>query len=235
MKQNSCSVDKISDNDQFVSRTTDLFLNIIKESIKKRGKANIALSGGSTPVPIFKKIRTLSSRDINWEMVNIFWVDERCVPPDHPDSNFRDANKLLLNYLPDATYYRIKGEKDPEKAALGYESTLNTVLPKKNGIPGFDLIWLGMGTDGHTASLFPGTNAIQEKYKWVVSVWVEKLNKHRVTITLPVLNNAEKRMIVIKGTEKRKLLNEIRDLREKKYPIQYIYPSSSEDYWIIGE
>lgn len=235
MKQNSCSIQKISDKDQFVSKATDLFLSIIRESIYNIGKANIALSGGSTPEPIFKNLSSIPNHRIDWNKVNIFWVDERCVPSEHPDSNFGNAKKLLLDNLPGVASYRIKGEKAPEEAAADYTKTLKNVLPKKNGLPYFNLIWLGMGTDGHTASIFPGTGTIQEMDKWVESVWMDNVKKHRVTLTLPVLNNAEKRMIVIRGKEKRELFDEIRDLLEKKYPIQHIYPSSSEDYWIIGE
>jgi 6-phosphogluconolactonase len=228
------TLERIDDEERFKSRSAGLFIAIIKQALDDRGEAYVALSGGSTPLPIFEYIRTEFVDTINWENVSFLWVDERTVPPTHQDSNFGNACDVLLNYLPDVKTYRMKGEDPPEKAAEEYAGQLQTVVPAENGLPRFDLLWLGMGTDGHTASLFPNGEGLDEKDDWVKSVWVDKLETYRLTLTFPVINNARNRMIVINGQEKLAIFNEIQELEAKKYPIQYLDPSNAIDYWIIG-
>ncbi|WP_445665610.1 6-phosphogluconolactonase [Fodinibius sp. AD559] len=228
------AISKFKYEEKFKKRVAKLFILIINDAIEKKGEAYVALSGGSTPVPVFRFIREKCLEKVDWEKVCFFWVDERPVPPESEESNYGNACEKLLNYLPGVKRYRMKGEYSPEQAAKEYEQYLKKVVPSKDGLPCFDLIWLGMGSDGHTASIFPNSEMINEKKDWVKSVWVEKLNSYRITLTLPIINNAKNRMIVMKGKEKLEVFNEIQKIKEKKYPIQFIQPSTAKDYWMIG-
>ncbi|MGM0582633.1 MAG: 6-phosphogluconolactonase [Bacteroidota bacterium] len=228
------AISKFEDERRFNKRVGNLFVSIINNAIEKKGKAYVALSGGSTPVPIFQYIREKCIEKVEWEKVSFFWVDERPVSPDSKDSNYGNASKLLLDYLPGAKTYRIKGENSPDLAANDYKEYIRRIVAFSEGLPCFDLMWLGMGTDGHTASIFPDSEVIHEKEEWVKSVWVEKLNSYRITLTLPVINNAKNRMIVMKGEKKLEVFNEIQKVEEKKYPIQFLQPSAAKDYWMIS-
>ena len=236
MKMNKlATIYKYDNEESFFKRAANIFVTLITDSIKKREQAFVALSGGTTPIPVFKIIRDEFVDKVNWNKVSFFWVDERSVPPNHSDSNFGNARNKLLDYLPGIRTYRIKGEHPAKKAAKEYEECIEKVVPSSDGLPCFDLIWLGMGTDGHTASIFPQSTVINEQEKWVKDVWVNKHDTHRVTLTFPVINNARSRMIVIRGDSKLAIFKEIQQLEEKKYPIQYIYPSDADDYWIVGK
>lgn len=231
---NITSIEKFDEEESFNRRATELFISLIKQTLQKRYEVFVALSGGTTPFPIFKMIKEKFLNYIDWGTVNFFWVDERAVPPAHKESNFGNANRELLEYLPGVKVYRLKGEIPQRDAVHEYKSYLKKMLPFEDGLPCFDLIWLGMGTDGHTASIFPNSEVIDERNEWVKGVWVDKLDAYRLTLTFPVINNARNRMILVRGAKKLKIFNEIQELEEKKYPIQYIYPSNAKDYWIVG-
>ncbi len=201
-------------------------------AIREKGVFFLGISGGSTPLGAFN-ILANTSDSLDWSKIYIFWVDERCVAPENPDSNFGIAYKVWLNKLP-VNFYRIKGEKDPFLAAKEYEDLIrDEIKTLKNGNPVFDLLLLGMGTDGHTCSLFPNTTILEEEKAIVKDVWVEKLNTNRISFTYPLVNNAKKRIIAIKGTKKIDIYQEVQSLDDIKYPIQGIYPSDSEDTWIL--
>ena len=178
------------------------FPNLQKMPSLHRGRFAVALSGGSTPKRMFEQ---LAKMVMDWKHIHLFWVDERCVPPDHPDSNYGMTAEALLNHIeiPGENIHRIHGEQPPEPAALIYEKELRHFFGEQ--LPVFDLILLGLGSDGHTASLFPGSPALQEKKRWAVEV------KHdapppplvdRVTLTIPVLKEAREVIFLVSGNRK---------------------------------
>lgn len=234
VESDNLKIKEFSQSESFRDFAAALIIEILTDSIQKRGVCNIAISGGSTPLPVFDLLVKEYADSVEWKNVRVFWVDERCVAPDHSDSNFGTAKERLLRHLQGIHSYRMSGDSPPERVVVEYSKVLNENVPLQNDIPIFDLILLGMGDDGHTASLFPESNVLNEQKEWVRSVWVEKLKANRLTLTLPVLNNARNRIIMITGDQKHHLFREIQQLQENKYPIQYIYPSKSEDNWLIG-
>jgi 6-phosphogluconolactonase len=186
---------------------------------------SLVLSGGSTPKALYELLASEPYRSqLNWSKIEIYFGDERCVPPDHADSNFRMAHNAMLSKLPlpECNIHRIRTELPPEQAATEYGQLLREKF--RNGGP--DLVLLGMGEDGHTASLFPGTAALDETQHRCVANFVPKLDSWRVTLTYPILNSAEEVMMLIAGVGKAKVLEQVlegpRDI--KQYPIQGIQP-----------
>jgi 6-phosphogluconolactonase len=184
---------------------------------------SLALSGGNTPKALYELMASEAYRgELNWSKVEIYFGDERSVPPDHPESNYRMANEAMLSKLPipEPNVHRIRGELQPEPAAIEY----GTLLKRKFQDAGPDLALLGMGPDGHTASLFPRTAALAEAHHRCVANWVPQLNTWRVTLTYPFLNNAKSILILIAGEEKAKVLKEVLEgPREiERLPIQGI-------------
>src|SRR6478672_9426356 len=161
-------------------------------AVRSRGRFTVALSGGSTPRSLYSLLATKAS--LPWDKIYFFFGDERHVPPDNPESNYRMAKESLLSKvpIPAENIFRVPAENaDANQAAEAYEQTLRRFFNTAPGsFPRFDLVLLGMGPDGHTASLFPGTAALQENTRWFVSNWVEKFKTDRLTLTLPVLNSA---------------------------------------------
>lgn len=162
---------------------------------------SLALSGGKTPSELFRLLRTQYLHVIPWRRLQIFQVDERCVAPSSPESNWRMIDEELLAHVPPVEAFRMEAEK-PNGAEL-YEAILRSELPlNEEGAPVFDCVVLGMGADGHTASLFPGTAALEERMRWVVKNEVPQLNTHRVTLTYPVLEAAKERWFLVRGADK---------------------------------
>src|SRR5207244_5412431 len=172
----------------------DLFVRLAQENVAARGRFTVALAGGSTPKAAYAMLASTAYRDrVPWQQTHFFWGDERHVPPDHEDSNYRMAYEAMLSKvtIPAAHIYRIAAEKAAQQAADEYEATLRTAFQLVAGaLPRFDLILLGMGPDGHTASLFPGTSAVHENKRLVAAPWVEKFHTFRITLTPPVLCHA---------------------------------------------
>lgn len=196
-------------------------------------EVTIALSGGSTP----KKMHEMLARKerIDWSNVHVFWGDERTVPPDHPDSNYRMAKETLLDLIgiPDSNIHRMKGEIDPEDAALQYEAEIRSVFRLVEGeIPRFDVILLGMGADGHTASLFPGTDALTETDRLVVANHVPQLQTTRLTLTYPVLNNARLVIFLVAGNDKAEAANECL-VGSEVPPASLVRPSDGDLRWLF--
>ena len=172
--------------------------------------AHIALAGGSTP----RRLHELLARDagIDWSRVRLYWGDERTVPPDDPDSNYAMARATLLDRvaISEANVYRMRGEDDPDAAARAYEAELRRSFGvEPPAAPRFDLILLGAGPDGHTASLFPGTRALEERDRWVVANAVPQLHTTRITLTYPVLNNAALLIFLVVGADKAEAVERI--------------------------
>lgn len=176
------------------------------EAIARAGRFAVALSGGNTPRALYGALAEGEFRSrIAWDRVHFFWGDERSVPADHPDSNYRMAYEALLSRVPvpPANIHRIETERGPAEAAAAYEATLREFFALTLGAsPRFDLILLGIGEEGHTASLFPGSAALEEHERLVVAVYVEKLKTDRVTFTLPVLNSAAEVAFLVSGKSK---------------------------------
>ncbi|MFI5348209.1 MAG: 6-phosphogluconolactonase [Elusimicrobiota bacterium] len=197
-----------------------------------KGPFRVALSGGSTPKAFHALLadekKPFRAR-IPWERLRFFWGDERCVPPDHPDSNYRMAVESLLSQVPvppEHVHRMLAEMPDAEKAADLYEETL---LREFDGLPLFDWIFLGMGPDGHTASLFPGTTAVMEQKKLVTSVWVDAKASRRVTLTLPVLNAAKKVVFVVAGADKAEAARQvIEGGPQPAFPASLVNPARGE-------
>ena len=211
------------------------FTALARLAIAATGRFTVALSGGSTPKALFA---LLVDQPIDWAHVHVFWGDERCVPPDHADSNYRMAHEALLSKvaLPAQNVHRMRGEIDPAQAARAYEAELRHIFGSIEW-PRFDLILLGLGTDAHTASLFPNTSAIHEATHWVVGHFVEKLQTHRLTLTPPVINHAKQIIFLVAGTDKAAALRSVfegpRDVDQ--FPAQVIEPLTGRVTWLIDE
>ncbi len=200
------------------------------QAVAERGRFTIALSGGSTPRNLFNLLATNAKATLPWDRTFFFWSDERHVGPDDPDSNYRMANEAMLSKVPVAAgnVFRIGAENpDAAAAAQQYEQTIRKFFHIDSGFPQFDLILLGMGPDGHTASLFPGTAALQEKSKLVVANWVEKLKTHRLTFTLPLLNAAREVAFLVSGTDKASVLKTVLEENApgEQYPSKLVNPA----------
>ncbi|KPK83133.1 MAG: 6-phosphogluconolactonase [Gemmatimonas sp. SM23_52] len=202
----------------------------------------VVLSGGSTPKRMFELLAGEPYRDqVLWERIHFFWGDERSVPPDHPDSNFAAANQALLSRLELSAdnLHRIQAElDDPGLAAARYEDELRRFFGlAEEEMPRFDLVFLGMGADGHTASLFPGTQALDEERRLAVATWVAKLGAHRVSLTCPVFNNAACILFLVSGAEKAETLRQVLESGREplRYPAQLIRPQNGELLWYVDE
>jgi 6-phosphogluconolactonase len=208
-------------------------------AITERGRFTIALSGGSTPKNLYTLIAANASASLPWDRMFFFWGDERHVPPDDPDSNYRMAKETLLSKvaIPPANIFRIPAENpDASAAADAYEQTLRKFFAVAPGeFPRFDLILLGIGPDGHTASLFPETAALQERSRLVVANWVEKLQTNRITFTLPVLNAARCVAFLVSGIDKAAVLHEVLEgnAPAEKYPSRLVQPSDGKLIWFV--
>lgn len=211
---------------------------LINRAVAKSGKFSVALSGGSTPKSLYSLLATEKRNSVPWERIYFFFGDERHVPPDHPDSNYRMANEAMFSKAPvkPENIFRIHAEQDAEQAAEHYEQTLRTFFAVKPGeFPRFDLIFLGMGPDGHTASLFPGTSALNENQRLVVANWVEKFKTFRITMTLPVLNHAACVIFMTSGADKAAMLHEVLENDKANLPCQKVRPANGKLLWMVDK
>jgi 6-phosphogluconolactonase len=204
------------------------------EAIRLRGAFSIALSGGNTPKALFQLLATDPyPKRIDFTKWDVFFSDERCVPPAHKDSNFRMADEALFDHvnIPYEQIHRMKGEIEPQQAAIEY----GQILKEKFGEGGLDLILLGMGEEGHTASLFPETAALDEKEHRCVANFVPKLNTWRITMTAPFINRARQVMVMVEGAAKAVRVAEILEgpLDPHRLPIQMIDPSPGHLLWLM--
>ncbi len=224
---------------ELFSAAAEEVVRTTNEAVAQRGRFTIALSGGSTPKSLFNLLATNAKSTLPWDRMFFFWGDERHVPPTDPDSNYRMADETMLSKIPVAAgnVFRIPTENpDAAAAAEAYEQTLRKFFELKPGeFPRFDLILLGMGPDGHTASLFPGTAALQEQSRLVVANWVEKMKTHRLTLTLPVLNAARCVTFLVSGIDKAPALHEVleSDAPGDQYPSKLIHPADGKLIWLI--
>ena len=223
------------------------FVSQATSSIAANGRFSVALSGGNTPRVLYGLLAGPPYvSQLDWQHIFIFFGDERCVPPDHPDSNYRMAQESFLSKvaIPQDNVYRMRGEADPAVAAEEYTTVLQKFFglshvggPSPENYPRLDLILLGMGPDGHTASLFPGTAALQERSKPVTVNYVPKLDANRLTLTAPALNRAVQILFVVEGDSKAQPLHEVLEgeYQPQVYPSQLVRPTQGRLTFLVDQ
>jgi 6-phosphogluconolactonase len=224
-------------NEALVLAAANRILGIMTNSVLARGQCHLVLSGGSTPGNVFKRLASDDNKSrVDWNSVFFYWGDERTVPPDHVDSNYKTAYEPMLSFIPapDGNILRMRGELEPETAAEEYQKKLLDRF--SNSLPRFDLIMLGMGNDGHTASLFPGTTAVEEKKRLVAPVFVDRLNTWRITLTPHLINNARSILFLVSGTSKASMVRQVlTSTPDKSLPSTLIAPANGELIWMLDK
>ncbi len=206
------------------------------QAVRSSGRFSVALSGGSTPKSLYSLLASGSIPNIPWEKIFFFFGDERFVPADHPDSNYRMARETgLFSKVPDDHVFRVHTEeKDADTAARAYEQAVQKFFGLRPGeFPRFDLVLLGLGSDGHTASLFPGTAALNENSRLVVANWVDKFQSYRITFTLPVLNRCACAMFLASGADKSNIVHEVMENPKANLPSQRVRPADGRLVWLL--
>jgi 6-phosphogluconolactonase len=221
------------------------FVVCARAGLAARGQFSVALSGGTTPRDLYALLATPEfAAQIEWSRAHIFFGDERAVPPDHVDSNFKMANDILLARapIPAQNIHRIRAELAPDDAAREYERELRKFFAREgnqgnegNAFPRFDLILLGLGADGHTASLFPRTRVLRETTRWVAAELSAKLNAHRITLTAPVINAAREIIWLVAGADKAITVRDVLhgNYRPDDLPAQLIAPRDARVVWLM--
>jgi 6-phosphogluconolactonase len=209
---------------------------LAEESISSRGRFVVALSGGQTPLRLYQILATSHFRDkIHWEAVHVFWGDERCVPSSDRRNNARTARLTLLDLvpIPSDQIHPIQSEVPPARAAAQYEQELRTFFD--DGPPAIDLILLGLGADGHTASLFPHTPALRETKRWVTDVFLQDQDMHRITLTAPLMNQANQVIFLVSGGNKASALQNVLEgaYLPQMFPAQLIRPEKGNPIWLL--
>ena len=226
------AVEVLPDLASLTIAAADLVARLVEEAIRQRGRCTLALAGGGTPRPVYELLATSAyARRVHWAEVHVFWGDERCVPPDDAASNYRMAREALLDHvpLPPGNVHRMRGELEPPRAASEYEALLRRTFggqPPGSPASGFDVVLLGLGDDGHTASLFPGGQAVREMERWALAEYVDTLAAWRLTLTPAVLNAAREVVFIVSGAAKagalQRVLHGPRDL--DRLPAQVVRP-----------
>ncbi len=232
-----------SDFESWVTGIADFITELATKAITERGRFTFAFSGGNTPRPVYARLASAGYIDrIDWSRVQVFFGDERCVPPDDPKSNYHMARTVLCDHvlIPAANIHRIHGEDPPEQAAAEYADELERVFggdAKTGGLPpdGFDLVLLGMGDNGHTASIFPGLAAVTESVHWVMAQYVEAVGMWRVTLTPVILNAAHHVAFLVAGADKAEMLSKVMEgpYQPVVLPAQIIKPTQGELHWLV--
>jgi 6-phosphogluconolactonase len=229
------------DPEGLAQAAADLFVRRANEIIHVTGAFTVALSGGSTPQAMFRILAHPANRSqVDWSKIHLFWGDERCVSPDHPDSNYFHARQLLLSQvaIPETNVHRIHAELPVDQAADQYEKTLKEFFsPQATTQQAFDLLFLGMGEDGHTASLFPGTPAVHEAQHWVVPVFVSKFNSWRISLTPVILNRSSQVIFLVSGQGKSETLKNVLygNFQPDLTPAQVIQAGAKEVIWFVDK
>ncbi len=230
-----------ADADDVARTAARRFVDLAWQAIARDGQFHVALSGGSTPRALYRLLASTEYRSqVDWPRVHLFWGDERAVPPDDPNSNYGEARRELLLRVPvpPNNVHRMEAEDaNIGRAAQNYESVLRKYLPcDDRGFPVFDLVFLGMGVEGHTASLFPGSPLLRETSRWVSTPFVAKLGMRRMTLTLPVLEAAQHITFLVTGHDKAAILQEVlcRQI-DPPLPAQLVKPRNGERIFLIDE
>src|SRR5205814_4232330 len=228
----------VADLAELTEVSAERFVTLALNATRDTGRFTVALSGGSTPRGLYSRLASPEiSQKLPWDKMYFFFSDERYVPPDHAESNYRMAYESLLSKapIPGDHVFRVQAEvKDPTLGAANYEQSLKQFFQLGAGqIPRFDLMLLGLGPDGHTASLFPGTPALHENNRLVVANWVEKFNTHRITMTFPVLNHSACVMFLVSGKDKALALKEALDHNSVSVPVARVRPLDGRLLWLV--
>lgn len=214
------------------------FVNEVNSQFLKKDKINIALSGGNTPKAIFQELVFFKGK-INWQKIDLFWVDERCVPPDDPESNYGMTNKYLFNHIeiPSENIFRIKGENEPGEEAKRYSDVIKTNLVLVNNLPEFDIMLLGLGEDGHTASIFPDQMRLLESDKVCEVAFHPRTKQKRITITGRVINNSKRIYFLVTGRNKAIAVGKVLNKKEnyEELPGYHIKAVDGEVTWFLDD
>jgi 6-phosphogluconolactonase len=229
------SVHVYSSSDELSAAAAREFAARAEEAIEERGRFAVVLAGGSTPETMYGILARDYIDRIDWSKVYVFFGDERSVPPHHEDSNLKMASEVFLDHVPVGNVHRIRGELPPEGAAEAYEEELRTFFQTED-VQRFDLILLGLGADGHTASLFPQTSALEVRDRWVVANLVPRLNTTRITLAVPVINAARAVIFLVAGEDKAEAVKEILegDADPRAYPAKLIQPPGGPE-WMVDQ
>ena len=224
------------DKQQLAAAAAHDFAERAAEAIASSGRFAVALAGGSTPEATYELLASEYADEVDWGNVHVFFGDERSVPPDDDDSNYRMARESLLDHVPVGSVHRMRGELLPDEAAMQYEEELREFFGALGVPPEFDLIQLGIGDDGHTASLFPDTPALTVTDRWVAQNPVPKLETVRITLTLPVINAAKAVGFLVAGEDKAEALREVLegDADPQNYPAKFVQPVG-ELNWMVDQ
>jgi 6-phosphogluconolactonase len=242
-KNASAEIKVVKDPDEISRTAAEMIIRQASASRPSTGPFTLALSGGSTPRALHQRLSCEPSAmgSLWWNNLHFFWGDERHVPPEHPQSNYRMACETLFasGLVPAQNIHRVHAEEpDAVIAAKKYERELQSFFnPATGQLPRLDCVLLGIGSDGHTASLFPGTDALKEKRRLVAANYVEKLQAHRITMTVPLLNNAAQVIFLVGGRKKAEVLKEILegDYRPDLLPAQLIRPVHGKLLWLVDQ
>ena len=227
-----------NDLESLSQAAAELFTVLSRQASLICGRFSVALSGGETPRRLYEILATSPYRErIHWDEVNIFWSDERCVPEDDPRSNAMMAHQALLNHvpIPPDQIHPIGCKESPEQAALHYEEEMRDFFSTQN--PNFHLVLLGLGENGHIASLFPHTAVLNEKNRWVSEVYIPELDMHRVTFTAPFINQASQVVFLVSGLDKAAVLVKVLEgpYRPHQLPAQLIRPNGVHPIWLVDK
>lgn len=238
-REEAPKVTVFEDAEEVARAAAERFAELAQSTIGKRGRFVVALAGGSTPKRTYELLAGGDYRGhVDWSKVHVFFGDERMVPADSAESNYRMASEAMLSRLPvpPENVHRINGLGDAVANARLYEDELRTFF-NDAGWPSFDLVLLGMGDDGHTASLFPGTKALDEREAWVAANWVEKFNTYRVTLTAPAINRAAHVVFLVTGANKADPLREVLkgEPDTQRLPSQLIKPLDDSLEWLVDK
>ena len=210
---------------------------VLRAGIHATGSASLVLSGGSTPRSVYDMLASENWRGtVEWPKVHLLWGDERCVPSTAPESNYRMANETLIRKIaiPSGNVHRVQTEHPPQEAAQLYQKEIRKALQLREGeLPRFTLVLLGLGPDGHVASLFPNSPALQEHARLVTENFVESLKASRITMTLPVINNALTVLVLVTGKGKAGILKAVSDADVPVYPANMVHPTSGTATWLV--
>ncbi len=217
----------------------EYMVTLSRAATQRDAPFSVALCGGSTPESLYALLATeVYAKRVDWSLVHVFWGDERCVPPDHIESNYRMARHALLKHvpIPPENIHRMPAERKPDEAARLYERELRQFFGETDW-PSFDLILLGIGDDGHTASLFPNSPALQVTDRWVTENYVEKLDTWRLTLTAPAINTAANILFMAIGEKKARRIQQViqGEYQPENLPAQMIQPTRGRLVWLVDE
>jgi 6-phosphogluconolactonase len=219
------------------TRAAEEFYRIVNKYVSQQKNIYIALSGGNTPKLLFKTLAENYKEKINWEFINFYWVDERCVPSNDIESNYGMAKRYLLDKIKisGSNIHRIKGEDEPVNEALRYSKEVAVTVPMERMLPQFDLILLGLGSDGHTASIFPNQMQLLESEKNYETAVQPETKQERITLTGKVINNAKQVYFLVSGIDKAVVVSQILQGDGYAYPAANIKPTNGEPSWFIDK